>query len=214
MKKTSKIVSIILTVIMLMGLMTSVSFAADVSYVVSDALPTTFGWSAAAPGEIMVYVPLAGENTTYYLDLYKDDELINGNYEATFTASGKQTSDVFKTKIEELGAAEYKYKIGLERDEDCGEVRKNTGFSLEYLRTLGKLATPVELTYDDTNKTLSWSHDMENLSTFKVEFYAKKASDNTLVHIQSNTDGDLRNNTTFELVAEYFEHIFIKRDLF
>jgi len=38
---------------------------------------------------------------------------------------------------------------------------------------------------------------MENLSTFKVEFYAKKSSDNTLVHIQSNTDGDLRNNTTF-----------------
>ncbi|MBE6804854.1 MAG: hypothetical protein E7528_08185 [Ruminococcaceae bacterium] len=197
MKKTSKIVSIILTVIMLMGLMTSVSYAADVSYVVSDTLPTTMGWSAAAPGEILVYVPVTGENTTYYLDLYKDDELINGNYEATFTANGKQTSDVFKTKIEELGAGEYKYKIGLERDEDCGEVRKNTGFSLEYLRTLGKLATPTELTYDDTNKTLSWSHDMENLSTFKVEFYAKKSSDNTLVHIQSNTDGDLRNNTTF-----------------
>ena len=64
MRKISKIISTILIIGMLMGLMTSVSFAAH-------TLPTDFGWSATNAGYISIDVPdFEGEEVEYYLDLY------------------------------------------------------------------------------------------------------------------------------------------------
>ena len=134
MKKTSKIVSIILTVIMLMGLMTSMSFAAEVSYVVSDALPTTFGWSTDNAGYITIDVPaFDGEEIEYLLDLYKDGVKVSDDFGVYFDESGEFESEIFANKIEELGNGTYKYKIGFERDFNTDILVGETNFSDEYV---------------------------------------------------------------------------------
>ena len=127
MRKTSKIVSIILTVAMLMGLMTTATFAAQ-------TLPTTFGWSTENAGYITIDVPeFEGEEIEYLLDLYKDGNKVSGDFGVYFDASGKFETEIFVNKIKELGNGTYKYKIGFERDFDTDVLVNATAFSSDYV---------------------------------------------------------------------------------
>lgn len=147
MKKTSKIISIILTVIMLMGLMTSVAFA-------TQPLPTTFGWSTDNAGYITIDVPaFDGDEVEYYLDLYKDGNKVNHDFGVFFDASGTREADVFVDKINELGNGTYKYKIGLSRDFDTDELVNATAFSSEYVKSSGTTTPPATPDDDNTSNT-------------------------------------------------------------
>lgn len=147
MRKTSKIVSIILTVAMLMGLMTSVSYAAQ-------TLPTTFGWSTENAGYITIDVPeFDGEEVEYPLDLYKDGKLVDVVYYAIFEESGEQECDIFTRKINELGNGTYKYKIGLSRNDDTLELENPTAFSSEYVKSSGTNTPPTTPDDDNTSGT-------------------------------------------------------------
>lgn len=155
MGKTSKIISIILTVAMLMGLMTSVSFAAQ-------TLPTTFGWSTDNAGYITIDVPaFDGEEVEYYLDLYKDGVRVNHDFGVFFDAGGTQESEVFTDKINELGDGTYKYKIGFSRDFDTDELVNPTAFSSEYVKSSNE--EPSDLPYD-----LTWDSAEKGSIQFKV----------------------------------------------
>ena len=147
MRKTSKIISIILTVIMLMGLMTTATFAAQ-------TLPTTFGWSTENAGYITIDVPeFDGEEVEYPLDLYKDGKLVDVVYYAIFEESGEQECDIFTRKINELGNGTYKYKIGLSRNDDTLELENPTAFSSEYVKSSGTNTPPTTPDDDNTSGT-------------------------------------------------------------
>ena len=134
MRKTSKIISMILIAIMFMGLMTSASFAAV-------SLPTTFGWSATNAGYITIDVPaFDGEEIEYLLDLYKDGNRVTEDFEE----GGMFESEIFVNKINELGNGTYKFKIGLERDFDTDEIINGTSFSTEYVATSFSHSVAVE----------------------------------------------------------------------
>ena len=127
MRKTSKIISILLTIAMLMGLMTCVSYAAQ-------TLPTTFGWSTENEGHITIDVPaFDGDEIEYLLDLYKDGNKVSDDFGVYFDASGKFESEIFADKIKELGNGTYKYKIGVERDFDTDVLVNATAFSSDYI---------------------------------------------------------------------------------
>lgn len=147
MKKTGKIISILLTVAMLMGLMTSVSYAAQ-------TLPTTFGWSTENAGYITIDVPeFDGEEVEYLLDLYKDGNKVSGFYSVIFEVSGEQESEIFVNTINELGNGTYKYQIGLTRDFDTDELVNPTAFSSEYVKSSGTDTPPTTPDDDNTSGT-------------------------------------------------------------
>ena len=147
MKKTSKIISILLTVAMLMGLMTTATFAAQ-------TLPTTFGWSSENAGYITIDVPeFDGEEVEYLLDLYKDGNKVSGFYSVIFEVSGEQEVDIFINTINKLGNGTYKYQIGLTRDFDTDELVNPTAFSSEYVKFSGTDTPPTTPDDDNTSGT-------------------------------------------------------------
>lgn len=147
MKKTGKIISILLTVAVLMGLMTTATFAAQ-------TLPTTFGWSTENEGYITIDVPeFDGEEVEYLLDLYKDGNKVSCFYFAIFEESGEQESEIFVNTINELGNGTYKYQIGLSRDFDTDELVNPTAFSSEYVKSSGTDTPPTTPDDDNTSGT-------------------------------------------------------------
>lgn len=147
MRKTSKIISILLTVAMLMGLMTTATFAAQ-------TLPTTFGWSTENAGYITIDVPeFEGEEIEYLLDLYKDGNKVSCFYFVSFEVSGEQEADIFINTINKLGNGTYKYKIGLSRDFDTDELVNPTAFSAEYVKSSGTDTPPTTPDDDNTSST-------------------------------------------------------------
>ena len=137
MIKTRRIISILLSAVMLTGLTTITSFAA--------ALPTTFGWSIENAGYITINVPdFDGNEVEYLLDLYKDGNRISDDFGVFFEEGGEYESDIFADTISELGNGTYTYKIGFERDFDTDVLINSTGFSSEYVVTSFSHSVDVE----------------------------------------------------------------------
>ena len=193
MRKTSKIISIILAVAMLMGLMTSVSFA-------SQTLPTTFGWSTDNVGYIIINVPaFDGDEVEYYLDLYKDGNKVNHDFGVFFDASGTREADVFVDKINELGNGTYKYKIGLSRDVDTDELVNPTAFSSEYVKVIENEEPsdlPYNLTWDPSESgsiQFCVPAHIDGRVKYEVVLYKNGAKvDDTTLSVWGNTLDDTR----------------------
>lgn len=169
MRKTSRIISILLTVAMLMGLMTSVSFAAQ-------TLPTTFGWSAENAGYITIDVPeFDGEEVEYLLDLYKDGNKVSGDFGVFFDASGKFETEIFVNKIKELGNGTYKYKIGFERDFDTDFLVNATAFSSDYVVDFYSHSVEIKPTVIEDNA----SAENNTVNTTEVPDTAESTQSNT-----------------------------------
>ena len=76
-------------------------------------------------------------------------------------------------------------------------------FTVNAQTTIENLATPTNISYLDN--TIAWTHNKENIKTFRVNFYAL-STDGEYFHLQSNYDGDLKTNTSFSLYDELWAH--------
>lgn len=76
-------------------------------------------------------------------------------------------------------------------------------FTASAQTTIETLATPTNISY--SNNTIAWTHNKENIKTFRVNFYAL-STDGEYFHLQSNYDGDLKTNTSFSLYDELWAH--------
>ena len=76
-------------------------------------------------------------------------------------------------------------------------------FTASAQTTTETLATPTNISYSDN--TIAWTHNKENVRTFRVNFYAL-SNDGEYFHLQSNYDGDLKTNTSFSLYDELWSH--------
>lgn len=76
-------------------------------------------------------------------------------------------------------------------------------FTASAQTTTETLATPTNICY--SNNTIAWTHNKENIKTFRVNFYAL-STDGEYFHLQSNYDGDLKTNTSFSLYDELWAH--------
>ena len=86
-------------------------------------------------------------------------------------------------------------------------------FTASAQTTIETLAKPTNISYSDN--TIAWTHNKENIKTFRVNFYAL-STDGEYFHMQSNYDGDLKTNTSFSIMLltlftialKYSEHLF------
>ncbi|MBO5136113.1 MAG: copper amine oxidase N-terminal domain-containing protein [Clostridia bacterium] len=207
MKKTGRIISVLLTVAMLMGLMTNVSFA-------QQTLPETFGWSSINEGYISIDVPeFEGEEIEYYLDLYKDGERISHDFGVFFDESGIQEAEIFVEKINELGDGTYKYKIGLSRDFDTDELVNPTAFSSEYVKVTEN-EEPSDLPYNLTwNSSKSGNIQfcvpahIDGRVRYKVVLYKNGAKvDDTTLSLWGNTLDESRIMSHSCMADEIYEN--------
>jgi len=76
-------------------------------------------------------------------------------------------------------------------------------FTASAQTTIETLATPRTISYSDN--TITWTHNKENIRTFRVNFYAL-STDGEYFHLQSNYDGDLKTNISFSLYDELWAH--------
>ncbi len=197
MKKTNKFLSMILSVIMLIGMLPTISFA--------TAVPTELFWSEYHDG-VASFVPIDGVEV-YLLELYKGPELIDKNtvedYAENF-AEEDHCGYVFSDTIEEYGNGSYTFRVGVCSDTydeytehwDMDELTVLAWSDLSgefvYTRPSTVLTTPTITSFNDNSITWSNPNTFEDMYCF-INFYADYGN-NTVWNITSYHDAT--NNIT------------------
>lgn len=159
MRKTKKILSILLSLLMLVSLMPS-AFAGSV-------LPTVFDWSETTPG-VVEFETVSGV-TDYTLKLTKTGE---DGVRTLYVRDCTEATDVIDARAVMLqkGAGEYTAKFVIEENGEVVEETNAITYQYDYNGSLTALPKATELTYSDGE--FSWSADTAEVADWNVKLYA------------------------------------------
>ncbi len=165
MKQTSKILSLVMAVMMLLQLFTFVSFAEDT---VSD-LPTDLVWDSARKGYFQFTIPShITDRYNYRIDLYKNGEPVEWTQSSVhpteFEDSRVYSRSFLQEEIMANGSGRYTYTVTVN-----GET---TGFSTEFTYTAPTETLPTPTNVILVEGQVRWTPIVsEYCSGYFVEYY-------------------------------------------
>lgn len=219
MKRTSKVISIMLSVFMLMQMMTGVVFAAS-------KLPTDLHWDEE-DGLIVSYK--TDPNVEIYLiNFYKDGKLVEQlSDECDFKSETREETTLYGVVdvVEENGSGTYTFKVGEcseTYEEYCETWRPETLHATKwsemspefvYTKPSAKLPTPKIISFANNEISTSYTPD-ENIDYVQLNYYISWGGTEKIVTYSVHGSQKRFDEYCNDSVARAFKAFEITRDLY
>ena len=219
MKRTSKVISIMLSVFMLMQMMTGVVFAAS-------KLPTDLHWDEE-DGLIVSYK--TDPNVEIYLiNFYKDGKLVEQlSDECDFKSETREETTLYGVVdvVEENGSGTYTFKVGEcseTYEEYCETWRPETLHATKwsemspefvYTKPSAKLPTPKIISFANNEISISYTPD-ENIDYVQLNYYISWGGTEKIVTYSVHGSQKRFDEYCNDSVARAFKAFEITRDLY
>ena len=219
MKRTNKVISIILSVLMLMQMMTTAVFAAT-------NLPTDLHWDEE-DGLIVSYK--TDPNVEIYLiNFYKDGKLVEQlSDECDFKSETREETTLYGVVdvVEENGSGTYTFKVGEcseTYEEYCETWRPETLHATKwsemspefvYTKPSAKLPTPKIISFANNEISTSYTPD-ENIDYVQLNYYISWGGTEKIVTYSVHGSQKRFDEYCNDSVARAFKAFEITRDLY